>query len=354
MHSEYPKRVTLKDVAQTAKLSVAAVSMALRNHPSLPPATIKRVKEIAEKMGYRPDPVLSALAAHRARLKDQRNVAVIAFIDDWSTPEAWLDSPGARILFEKASAQADLLGYDLQRFWAPKHGGMGPRLASVLQTRGIRYVILAPAEKMSQANRVDWSAFTVVSLEPPALDARLPHAGLDHHSNVMRCWHELARKGFRRVGFVSPRHHNEFSRVQGLAAHAYQQAHHAPAIDRIPDLELNHVGELDLIQKWIKAHRPEAIIGGLPLHHCLTTDLDFSVPHDFSYLSLDVAAEQQPGVSGIDARMGVLGETVVDTLNHLQQRGLSGQALSPVGTQVTGIWQAGDTMAAPPALARSG
>lgn len=354
MISAPQKRVTLKDVAHTAKLSVAAVSMALRNHPSLPQPTIERVKHIAEKLGYRPDPVLSALAAHRARTKGQRNSSVIAFIDDWSTPEAWLESPGARRLLTQASVQADSLGYDLQHFWAPKHGGLGPRLASVLKTRGIRHVILAPAEKTSQANRVDWSPFTVVSLEPPALDARLPHAGLDHHSNVMRCWHELTRQGITRVGFITPCHHHDFSRVQGLAAHAYQQSHVAPAADRIPELELNHATETGRIRQWIEAHRPDAIISGLPLYQQLTHGLGFAVPSDFSYISLDVTAERSPDISGIDARMETLGETVVDTLNHLQQRGLSGQAISPIGTQVTGIWQAGHTLAARAKLAKSG
>ena len=81
---EYPKRITLKDIARSAKLSVAAVSMALRNHDSLPAATINRVKKIADELGYRPDPALCALAAHRCRLQPNRNVSVIALISNWS------------------------------------------------------------------------------------------------------------------------------------------------------------------------------------------------------------------------------------------------------------------------------
>ena len=47
-----PRRTTLKDVAKIAQLSLAAVSMAMRNHPSLPAKTFERVKRIAAKLGY--------------------------------------------------------------------------------------------------------------------------------------------------------------------------------------------------------------------------------------------------------------------------------------------------------------
>ena len=60
-------RIRLKDIAEKAGLSVAAVSMALKDHRSLPASTIKKVKALAKKMGYAPDPALSALAAYRSR-----------------------------------------------------------------------------------------------------------------------------------------------------------------------------------------------------------------------------------------------------------------------------------------------
>ena len=43
----------MKLIAAKAGLSGAAVSLALRDHPSIPPTTRARVKRLAERLGYR-------------------------------------------------------------------------------------------------------------------------------------------------------------------------------------------------------------------------------------------------------------------------------------------------------------
>lgn len=351
---EYPKRITLKDIARSAKLSVAAVSMALRNHESLPAATIDRVKKIADELGYRPDPALSALAAHRCRLQPNRNVSVIALVSNWSTRDGWLNSSGAKELFDNASARASNLGFDLQHFWAREHGGFSQRLADVLNARGIRSVILAPAEAGARRSDMSWDAFTVVSLEPPPLDVVMPHVGINHFANVSRCWHELTDRGLSRVGLITREDQYEAAEGQSIAAHAFSQSRTSSPFDQVPNLTLGRGNEAAQISAWIEQHRPEAVIGCAPVHHLLVDEVEANVPEDLCYVSLDVAAEEHANVSGINSNISVVGETVIDTLNHLLQRGITGAAKSPVGTHVAGAWQEGETLAAMPLLAQSG
>lgn len=341
---EYPKRITLKDIARTAKLSVAAVSMSLRNHDSLPAATINRVKKIAEEMGYRPDPALSALAAHRCRLQPNRNVSVIALISNWSTRDGWLKSPSAKELFDNASARASNLGFDLQHFWAHEHGGFSSRLTDVLDARGIRSVILAPAESDAVPNEISWDLFTVVSLEPPPRDVVMPHVGINHFANVTRCWHELSDRGFSRVGMITREGQHSSAEGQSIAAHAFCQSQSSHHFDQVPNLTLDRGNEAAQISAWIEQYRPEAVIGCVPVHHLLVDEAELNVPHELNYVSLDVAAEKHADVSGIDSNIGMVGETVVDTLNHLLQRGITGGGKSPVGTHVAGAWQEGNTL----------
>jgi len=84
------ERVTLKDLAAELGLSVAAVSMALRNNREIAAATRERVKAKAAELGYRPDPTLRALADYRTR---QRAAAArwnqVALVHDWPSVEAW-------------------------------------------------------------------------------------------------------------------------------------------------------------------------------------------------------------------------------------------------------------------------
>lgn len=351
---EYPKRITLKDIARSAKLSVAAVSMALRNHESLPATTINRVKSIADELGYRPDPALCALAAHRCRLQSNRNVSVIALISNWSTRDGWLNSPGGKELFDNASARASSLGFDLQHFWAREHGGFSSRLVDVLNARGIRSVILAPAEKETEHNDISWESFTVVSLEPPPLDVVIPHVGINHFANVSRVWRELKGRGFSRVGLITREDQYEAADAQSIAAHAFSQSRTASPFDQIPNLTLGPGNEAAQISAWIEEHRPEAVIGCVPVHHLLVDEAELNVPSELSYVSLDVAAEKHPEVSGINSNIGVVGETVVDTLNHLLQRGLTGGGKNPVGTHVAGAWHEGSTLEEAQLLAKSG
>lgn len=56
-------RVTIRDVAREAGVSVATVSRALRNLPSVAEATRARVREIADGLGYVPDPYAARLGS---------------------------------------------------------------------------------------------------------------------------------------------------------------------------------------------------------------------------------------------------------------------------------------------------
>ena len=58
------KPVTIKDIARQLDVSHTTVSLALRNHPSLPAATRARIQKLARELGYRPNPLVHALMAH--------------------------------------------------------------------------------------------------------------------------------------------------------------------------------------------------------------------------------------------------------------------------------------------------
>ena len=340
---ELPKRVTLKDIAGHARLSVAAVSMALRNHVSLPSTTIDRVKKIADELGYRPDPALCALAAHRSRVRPSQSVSVIALVSNWTSREGWLELPGMRQLYAGAKARANALGFDLQHFWAREHGGFGKRLSDVLEARGIKSVVLAPATETEAANQQEWDKFTVVSLEPPPLDLRVPHVGVNHYANVVRCWRELTARGFCRVGLVTNKHQFGPGAGQSIAAHSFTQSCTASPFDQVPVLTLEAGHEKAQILAWLQTHRPEAVIGCTPHFFRITAETGLQAPRDFNYVSLDVENDVA-GVSGINCNLEVVGQTVVDTLNQLIQRGITCAQSHAMGTHVEGHWHEGTTL----------
>lgn len=77
---------SLATIAAAAGLSRNAVSLALRNSPEIAPSTRARVQALAEKMGYRPNPLVTALMSQLTRGRSRWR-ATIACID--LRPEAY-------------------------------------------------------------------------------------------------------------------------------------------------------------------------------------------------------------------------------------------------------------------------
>jgi LacI family transcriptional regulator len=79
-----PRRVTLRQIARTARVSVMTVSYALRDRPEVSPTERARLRALAEKLGYRPDPLLTHLMQHlrsHRRIKPTANLAVLTSLD---------------------------------------------------------------------------------------------------------------------------------------------------------------------------------------------------------------------------------------------------------------------------------
>jgi len=74
------RRVTLQSVADALCLHITTVSKALQGHPHIAAATRERVRRQAARMGYVPDPLLTALSAYRTALRPEKFHAELAWV----------------------------------------------------------------------------------------------------------------------------------------------------------------------------------------------------------------------------------------------------------------------------------
>ncbi|GAB4205677.1 MAG: LacI family DNA-binding transcriptional regulator [Roseiflexaceae bacterium] len=58
-------KVTINDIAREAGVSKTAVSFAFNDPSQLAPATVKHIREIAERLGYTPDPIARSMTTKR-------------------------------------------------------------------------------------------------------------------------------------------------------------------------------------------------------------------------------------------------------------------------------------------------
>lgn len=336
-------RTTLKAIAERTGLSIAAVSMALRNHASLPAATIERVKRAAKAMDYTPNPAASALAAHRKSLQVRRDFSVIALVSNWPKRDAWIQRESAKRLLAGATARARAYGYELQHFWA-REGGMSPqRFSRVLTARGIRGVVLAPLEDPDGHFELDWDAFTVVTIERFSRYARFHHIVPNYYADLRLAWDNLRERGYGRIGLVVERSLAERVSHQWEAAHAFAQA--GLTAQAIPSLVVTDADPQALIVSWLREHRPDAVISRCNDVLAAIAALKLQIPRDLGYVSLNVV-DDAPHVSGILQHRDVMGATAVDVVHSLLHRNHRGPNEISQGTHVDGSWHEGRTVRA--------
>ncbi len=337
------RRVRLKDIAEAANLSVAAVSMALKNDSTMAPKTIERVKKLAKSMGYAPDPALSALSAYRSRLKVQNQFSVIGLVSNWSNKNSWTGKANQKEVIRGAEARAQQLGYSLQHFWAREQGISPRRFSEILRARGIRGLILAPFEDNDDQLDLEWKHFSVVTISRPTHYTLFHHVVQNHYMDMLKCWEKLAERGYKRVGLVVQQEIDQRWSNQWDAAHIFSQQQVGNPSDAIPILRVKGDDDLQSIREWLRQHRPQVVISRC--HHFLDAVKRerLRIPDDIAYISLNVN-EDIKNATGIRYRRDVLGASAVDVLNSLLQRNHKGPNDVSLGTQVDGIWQEGETL----------
>lgn len=79
-------RISLRDIAAMLGVSHSTISLALRDHPRISEEVRVKVKEKAAELGYRPDPMLAALANYRRGRGGGSIQAGVAWVNGWANP----------------------------------------------------------------------------------------------------------------------------------------------------------------------------------------------------------------------------------------------------------------------------
>lgn len=317
--------------------------MALRDHVSLPAATIARVKRAAKHLGYVPNSAGSALAAHRQQLRVRRDFSVIALVSNWPSRDEWVRLPGAQQVLAGASARARAYGYELQHLWAREDSMTPERFSRVLVARGIRGIVLAPFEDPGAAFNLAWDKFSAVTVERPFRYTHFHHIVPNYYADLRLAWAQLRRRGYRRIGLAIDAGLAARVAHQWEAAHAFEQSCHAADCGDIPSLVVEGYNAGAAIRRWLQEHQPDAVISRCNNFMPAAAGLKLRPPRDFGYASLNVV-DDEVGVSGILQHRDVMGATAVDVLHSLLHRNHRGPHPVAQGTQIDGSWHEGRTV----------
>ncbi|HRP04211.1 MAG TPA: LacI family DNA-binding transcriptional regulator [Opitutaceae bacterium] len=247
-------RITLRDIAARCDISATAVSLALRNHPSIPESTRDRVRGVAAALNYRPDPALAALNHYRHQRATSGQGYVLAYVTCFEKRGGWQQSPFFRRVYRGAFAQAGTLGYRMEHFWLSEPGLTGERFAQVLEARGIRGMVIAPMPLPASSLELPWHRFSCVAIGPSLVSPVLNSACGDQYQAIMLALERLRLLGYRRIGLLihpdADRRHQ--GKYQAAVAHTATPETPRPLVRANPS-----DGDL---RAWLKQYKPDVVI----------------------------------------------------------------------------------------------
>jgi LacI family transcriptional regulator len=334
------RRITIKDVAAAAGVHYSTVSLALRNHPRISAEVRDKVKAAAERLGYTPDPVLSALNAYRVAHYSRGGASVLAYLTGLPKREEHREHYTPRSYWEGATARAEQLGYKLEHFWLREPGYTDERWSQILFARGIRGVLLAsfPGDQPSLA--LEWEKFCAVRISqsphyPPV------HTISHNQMQVVRLALQTVRaRGYQRPGLVLYPLSDERSSQLWSAGYLVEQQQLAPE-NRIPALQ--NAWSKAAVSAWLRTHRPDVVLCNV--NHLLVWlgELGIRVPDDLGFVDLNLQGTKTK-FAGVFQNHHALAATAVDRLVSLLHTDVRGVPPLEDLTLVSGTWCDGSTL----------
>ena len=344
MSSPLPPSVTIKTVAAAAGVSNPTVSRALRNDPRISVATRERVKAIAAKLGYRPDPAMSALVAYRRRTQTAGNYGKLAILNAWNVPEAKLVFYFKQQL-RGARERAEQLGYQTELFAVPEEVLAQKRLGRMLAARGIRGILVGPVPLQRRELFLDWAPFSAVALGYSLVTPALNYAANDHHLTMDTLYGMLRSRGYRKIGFYSHLGSEQRNRHLYLATYLKCLLLDGISYDAAPPLLRTDSGESDPLT-WLDRHQFDAVICGYFEAQSFLQKLAENgreVPRDIGVAAIAVPLDDNV-TSGVREDLAGMGALAVDQLHAQMLQGERGVPVTRHSLLVESHWCDGTTV----------
>lgn len=329
-------RPTLKTVAQAAKVSVATASLALRNSPRCAAKTRRLVARVAERLGYAPDPHVARLMSYLHHAGKKRDGATLAYVTAFAERDGWRGLHTWEKYFAGAQTRAAALGYRLEEFWLREPGMSEQRLSTILSTRGISGLIIAPLPDGLSRLNLDWGKFACVALGFSLQEPQVHRVAHNHFRSMLVALERIHRGGYQRVGLVMNRTHD--ARVDwhwSSAFLGFEQGvgHGRASIFDSPE-------EVNRLLAWFRREQPEVIISDILTVPWHLENAGYRIPRDYCFVHLNRPTEDRE-LAGIDQHSERVGEAAVKQLVAALHVNESGLPHLPDTTLVCGEWAEG-------------
>ena len=342
---KYP---TCKEIAAASAVHVSTVSRALNHHSSIPPATAERIRSIAERMGWHPNPLASAYMAHLRSTHPPSFKATLGVILDRALPLSHkLDCTNLERMVVGFKRRATEYGYETDLFSLVDPRLAGPRLDRALSSRNITGVVIGNLSETGKAPfEIDWSRYASVALGYSLTDPILHRVATDTAHGFQFVIAKALELGYRHIGVSVSRQYDARTNHALLRAARYWQGERDRKhvkIDTLLFMEEEPQRSIDAVAAWLDRCRPDFAVGSW-VYEAITS-LGWRIPEDIAFASLDRSPDF-PSHAGLDQDYATSGALAADIVIAEVAHNRRGIPPVPVEHLFRGHWVDGPT--APP------
>lgn len=329
--------VRMKDIARAADVSVATVSRALQNQTAISSRTRERIREVAKRLGYRPNPLIGSLMT-QIRSRHPAFRANLACLH--GEPENSDLVEAQHEFLNGVRAAAARLNYHVDCFDYSRLDLAAADLARAWKARNVRGVILSNV-RASPALRLPWDDFAWVVNGHITGTPVLHRVGNEIYQLLKRAMREMVRRGYRRPGLVV--------RLRG----GYRVGFRWPAAFIGNLLRYGYKASLgqvfqgewtrDAFERWLRRQQPDAVLALVDQPRLWLRELGMEIPGEvgFLHLAANIAGSE---VSGIVQDFHQVGEAAVHALDSELRRNEIGIPAAATSFTVAGGWREGTTL----------
>ncbi len=338
------KRTTLREIAEKTGYHFTTVSLALRGHHSIPEKTRDKIRIIAESMGYKPDPILSALVAYRHSKTQTTYAGTLVWLLNYEPDYKWEQIPLFKQYFEGAQKEAKTLGYQIETLNLRSEGMTAKRASDILKTRGIPGIFIPPQQKAYSTLDLDWDHFSVISfgytLEKPQF-----HVISNNHFRMMyQLLEELYKLGYRKPGLVMLKKSAQRVEFKWISAYLGKN-YDTPDFTNMEPLIMQDWDKKAFLS-WYEKNQPDVIISGrrqIPELLPTLEEMGLRLPEDIGYADHNMS-DTNTETAGIKQNGILVGKTALAQLVGMIHRNEKGIPDTPTDILVDGHWFQGPTV----------
>ena len=301
-------RVTIRDVAARAGVSVATVSKVINERYGVSAATLAKVRAVIEELGYEASLVAQSLRNHRTNVIG----ILVADLEPFSTEllkgaaDAIRGSGFELVVYSAGGRTGDPSGWE-KRYLS--------RLSGTLVDGA---VLVTPAVSLEAV-----PGTPVVAVDPHTGPSHLPTIDSDNLRGAQLATEHLLDLGHRRIGFLAGRPDLESASLRKAGYLRALEAAGVPA-----DESLIRIGAYDPEVSAASAHalltgpdRPTAVFAANDISAIATVgaarELGLSVPDDLSVVGFDNVPESalcSPPLTTVDQPIREMGHRAISML----------------------------------------